>query len=59
VAAARDQSAVEAAVRRIKTADISRDGFIYLGDQVLPEAIIAAENIADHILASQLNVSIT
>jgi hypothetical protein len=59
VAAASDRCAVEAGVRSIETADISTDGFVYLGDQVLAEAIIAAEEIADHILASQLNVSIT
>jgi hypothetical protein len=59
VAAARDPCAVEGVANRVETADISRDGFLYLGDQVLPEAISAAENIADHILGSQLNVSIT
>lgn len=59
VAAANDPAAVKAAVGRIQTATMFRDGFLCFGDQVLPEAIIAAENIAEHILVSELKTTMT
>ena len=59
VAGARNPKATKDAVARIDTAEIFKDGFLRFGDQVLPEAIIAAENIADHILVSELKTSIT
>jgi len=59
VAGANNPSAVKDAVDRIETAEIFKDGFLCFGDQVLPEAIVAAENIADHILESELKTSIT
>lgn len=59
VAAVRKPAAVRAAAQAIETAEVSEDGYLFLGDQVVVEAIIAAENIADHILKSQLQVSMT
>lgn len=56
---ARNPTAVREAAKRIETAEISKDSFLVLGDQVVPEAIIAAENIVDSILTSRLNVSVT
>jgi len=49
VAGARDPATVQTAVQRIETAEISKDGYLVLGDQVVPEAICTAENIADAI----------
>ncbi len=54
----RDPQAVRKAVQRVETAEQSRDNFLFLGDQVVPEAIIAAEEIADHILKCILGGSI-
>lgn len=51
--------AVKKAAQRIETVEISRDGYLVFGDQVVPEAIIAAENIAESILTSKLHVSMT
>jgi hypothetical protein len=39
--------ATRQAVNKIESAGIYKDGFLYFGDCVLSEAIIAAENIAD------------
>ncbi len=46
----RNRCAVEKAVKQVATAAISRDGFLILSDQVIPQAIVAAETIAEHIL---------
>ena len=56
---ARNPQAVHAASNRIDTAEVSRDGYLIFGDQVIPEAIIAAENIAESILTSKLGTSMT
>jgi hypothetical protein len=52
-------AAVRNATQRIETADVSHDDHVVLGDQVIPEALNAAETIAEHILTSKLNVSMT
>jgi hypothetical protein len=52
-------TAVRNAAQRIESADVSRDDFLVLGDQVIPEALNAAESIAEHILTSKLSVSMT
>ena len=59
VAEARDPDAVMGAAHKVETTEISKDGYLVLGDQVVPEAIIAAENIAEEILTSNLRVSMT
>jgi len=59
VSEARDPAALKAAVARTESASISEDGYVLLGDQVLAEAICAAEQIADRVLTSELRVSIT
>lgn len=56
---ARDPAAVKAASQRIDTAEVSKDGFLVLGNQVIPEAIISGENIVESILTSELDVSMT
>ncbi len=57
VAEARDSAAVKAAAQQVEDAAISADGYLVLGDQVVPQAIIAAEEIAEHVLSSKLRVS--
>jgi len=59
VAECNDPDAVKAAAKRIETAEISRDGYLVFGDQVVPEAISSAENIAESILTSKLQESMT
>jgi hypothetical protein len=59
IAEANDPDAVKAAAERIETAAVSADGFLIFGDQVVPDAIIAAENIAEHVLTSKLQTSMT
>jgi hypothetical protein len=41
---------IEAAVLAIESAEITKDGYLFFGDQVVIEAIIAAENISDALL---------
>jgi hypothetical protein len=43
----------------IESAEVSKDGFVVLGDEVIPEAVNSAEEIADHILTTMLNVTMT
>lgn len=59
VEGARDPKAVKEAVAQIDTVEVTANGFLYFGDQVLPAAVIAAERIADHISDSELKTSIT
>lgn len=59
VAEARNPKAVEDAAGRIETASISKDGYLFFGDQVIPEGILSAENIADEILMAKLGTSMT
>ncbi len=54
----RDPQSVREAAQRVETAEVSRDGFLVFGDQVVPEAIIAAEEIADHVLKCALGAGI-
>ena len=51
VAGTKKPSEVRRAADRIETADISADGYLIFGDQVVPTAIIAAENITEHLIA--------
>ena len=57
LAESHDPRAVQAASERTESAEVSKDGYLVLGDQVIPGAIIAAEKIADGMLASKLRVS--
>lgn len=59
VAEARRPRAVEAAAGRVATACITKDGFLFLGEHVLIEAIEAAEKIVDYILCREFDESIT
>jgi len=59
IAEANDPDAVKTAADRIETAAVSADGYLVFGDQVVPEAITAAENIAEHVLTSKLQTSMT
>ena len=54
----RDSDAIRGAVDRIDGAAISEDDFLLFNHLIVPEAIVAAEGIADHILGSTLGVSI-
>jgi hypothetical protein len=56
---ATNPDAVRQAAERVETAGISKDGYLVFGDQVVPEAIITGENIADEILKTKLQVSMT
>lgn len=51
LAGARSPNAVKMAAQRIPTAEISLDGYLFFGDQVVPEAITAARRITRHILS--------
>lgn len=55
----RNPTAVHAAAKRIDTAEVTKDGCLKFGDQVVPDAIIASEAIADSILTQLFGVSIT
>jgi hypothetical protein len=59
VSEARNPTAVRASMARIALVELSRDGYLYLGDEVISTAIIAAENIAEHMLTSKLQLSMT
>lgn len=59
VTEARDPNAVETAAKRIETAEISKDRYLVLGDQVIPAAINTAERIAEAVLTRKLGVSMT
>jgi len=59
VSAGRCPEQLRACIATIETAEESKDGFVYLGDQVIPEAICSAEEIADHILTTMLNATMT
>lgn len=50
---------LERNLKMIETAEVSKDGFIVLGDQVIAEAINTAEEIADHILTTMLDATMT
>ncbi len=61
VAGDRKPEDVRAAVKRIDSpdiAEISRDDFLIFGDQLVPEAITVAEDIAECILTSKLGASV-
>ena len=44
-----------ACIDQIETADVSKDGYILLGDQVVPGALVASRQISNHILTTMLN----
>jgi len=50
VSRASDPEAVREAIAMVESAGTYKDGFLGFGDQVLPEAIIAAENIGDALI---------
>jgi hypothetical protein len=59
IAEGKDSKAVKAAAGRLETAEITKDGYLLLGDQVIPVAIIVAGNIAEHLLTTTLQTSMT
>ncbi len=50
---------VTEALARIETAEISKDGYLLLGDQVIAEAIDTAESIVDSVITQRMGTSIT
>ncbi len=59
LAGTKNPGTVQAAVSRIETVEVSRDGYLVFGDQVVPAAIIAAEEIAESVLTSKLQTTMT
>ena len=55
---AKSPDEVRAALKGVESASETKDGYLFLGDQVIPAAIIAAENIVDAIMTSKLGNSI-
>ena len=51
IAACTDQNRIRLAIAAIDTAESMSDGFLYLGDQVIPEAQICKDRILRHLFS--------